>query len=231
MRRLLVTSVAIFPLISCAGEMPQDVLEKWEKTKIDIASITNMGSRFYQSLSNFKYNSDKYDADYEFIVGDLDHDISDTAIIHIVGNLNSNVTLGNHSELIVMGNVSKNTVITVDGIARIYIGGTHSGVIESNGSSVIYIKEHMRGSIHTGDPSTEIYIYGDLSGAIRPSSQVGSLASLNVYGYTDISTIKSIFGYKYTEFSAAFHYSNYKPGIYQYPIPNNKYYTIVNESL
>ena len=130
MHRLIIKIVAIFPLISCADEIPHGVLEEWEKTKIDVASITDMSSRFYRSLSNFEYNSDKYDADYEFIVGDLNHDITDTSVIHILGDLNSNIILDDQSELIVMGNVADNAVITVNDIARIYIGGIHFGMIE-----------------------------------------------------------------------------------------------------
>jgi len=188
------------------------------------------GVQFHRSLRNFKYNSAKYDEGYVMVKGDLNHDISDMPLIHILGDLNAEITLEDQSELIIMGDISKDSIIHVNGLAKVFIAGSLFGSILSAESSVIYIKEHMRGLITVGSPTTVIDVDGDFLGEIRPYDEKEHVVTITVRGFTDIKSINDIFSYKYTDLKATFHYSNKEPGIYEYLIPGNKYYTIVNQS-
>lgn len=228
MKYLLTIILSIISMTSIASGLSTTDMAQWEKTKIDVASIQGIGGKFYRSLRNFKRNSSKYDAEYEFIKGDLNYDVSGMLIIHILGDLNSKITLDDQSELVIMGDVSKDSVIYIDGMSSIFIGGSVYGSIISRGSAGIYIKGLVKGLITTGLPSAEIEINGDLLGEIKPNDKKGGLVALTVYGFSDIKTIRDIFSYYYSSLNAAFHYSNFKPGIYSYPMPNNKYYTIIN---
>lgn len=230
MKYVISISLSLICIVANASELSESQKAKWEKTKIEVASIMGIGGQFHRSLRNFKYNSATYDEEYVLVKGDLNHDISDMLLIHIIGDLNATVTLQDHSELIVMGDVSKDSIIHVNGFAKIFIAGSLYGSILSIESSDIYIKEHMRGLITTGSPATKIEIDGDYLGEIRPNGEKEHLATITVRGFTDIKSINDIFSYKYTDLKAAFHYSNKEPGIYEYLIPSNKFYTIINQS-
>ena len=229
MKYLLAILLVITGSISIASELGESDSAKWERTKIDVASIRGIGGNFSRSLRGFQRNNTKYDEEYVLIKGDLDHDISDMLLIHVIGNLNSKLKLEDHSEVVIMGNVSKDSVIYIDGMSKIFIGGSLYGSIISSDSADIHIKGDVKGLITTGSPSTELEVGGDFSGELKPNDKEGSLVFMTVHGFTDIKKIKEIFSYKYTELNAAFQYSNTNPGIYHFPIPNNKYYTIINQ--
>ena len=135
-------STICIPLI--ASELSKPDLAKWEKTKIEVASIQGVGGKFHRSLRGFKRNSTQYDEEYELIKGDLNHYISDMLLIHVIGNLNSKLTLEDHSEVVIMGDVSKDSVIYIDGMSNIFIGGSLYGSIISSESAEIYIKGNAK---------------------------------------------------------------------------------------
>jgi len=230
MKYLLTPLLLIICIPVIASELSKSDLDKWEQTKIEVASLLGVGGKFHRSLRGFKRNSTKYDEEYELIKGDLNHNISDMLLIHVIGDLNSKLNLEDHSEVVIMGDVSKESVIYIDGMSNIFIGGSLYGSIISIDSAEIYIKGNVNGLIKTGSPSTEIKIDGDLLGEIKPNNKDGNLVTIDVNGYTDINKIKDIFSYRYTELKAAFHNSNIKPGIYYFPVRDNKYYTVINQS-
>lgn len=224
---VLLSTICI-PLI--ASELSKSDLAKWEKIKIEVASIRGVGGKFHRSLRGFKRNNTQYDEEYELIKGDLNHNISDMRLIHVIGNLNAKLTLEDHSEVVIMGDVSKDSVIYINSMSNVFIGGSLYGSIVSSDSAYIYIIGSVKGTITTGSPSTELEVNGDFSGDLKPNDKEGSLASITVHGFTDINKIKEIFSYKYSVLKAAFHNSNAKPGIYHSPVPNTKYYTVINEA-
>lgn len=224
----ILLSTTCLPLI--ASELSKPDLAKWETTKIEVASIQGIGGTFHRSLRGFKHNNTQYDEEYELIKGDLNHDITDMLLIHVIGNLNSKLILEDQSEVVIMGNVSKDSVIYINGMSNVFIGGTLYGTIITSESAEIYIKGNVTGLITTGSPSTKLEISGDFLGEFKPNDKKGSLVTMKVHGFTDINKIKEIFNYKYSKLNAAFHNSNTEPGIYNYPIRDNKYYTIMNKA-
>lgn len=226
--RILLLALLACALSAHATDSSHD--ERWQTIKIKVASITDLSGIFSRSIRIFRQGDGVYkDINYEFIEGNADSIIKDTETIHILGDLNSNVHLKDHSELIIAGNVNKKSIINVSGISRIFIGGTLFGSIISTDSSEITILGNHSGTIRTGDPSTKLTIHGDFNGKLSPYNEEGSLLTLNVFGYTDINKIKNIYKPPYTLISGAFTLSNTEPGIYYPNPPYQKYYAIISK--
>lgn len=204
--------------------------ERWQDIKVKVASITDLSGIFSRSIRIFSQGDGVYkDINYEFIESNADSTIKDAETIHILGDLNGDVYLGDHSELIIAGNVNKKSTIYVSGISRVFIGGTLFGSLTSTDSLELTILGDHSGTIRTGDPSTKLTVHGDFNGALTPSNDEGSLLTLNVLGFTDINTIKNIYKPQYTRISGAFKFSNTEPGIYYPSHPYQKYYAIINK--
>ena len=158
-------------------------------------------------------------------MGNAVDDLNDVNVIHITGNLNANVSQNDHSELVIGGDVGKNSHIKTTDIARIYIAGDLHGTISADSSAEIVIKGNHNGIIKTGDPHTNIVVFGDFNGLLLPNDK-GSLLSIKVYGYTDSKKIETIYGHGYTEINSSFYSSNINPGIYQVSKPYGSYYVV-----
>jgi len=204
--------------------------QRWQAIKIQVASITDLSGIFSRSIRIFSQGDGVYNGlNYELIEGDTDSDIRDTDTIHILGDLNNDVYLKDHSELVIAGNVNSSSNIYVSGIARVFIGGTLYGSIISTDSLDITILGNHSGTIRTGDPSTKLTVHGDFTGTLIPNKKQGSLLTLNVFGFTNINTIKEIYKPQYTQISGAFKLSDAEPGIYYPSHPYQKYYAIINK--
>ena len=120
------------------------------------------------------------------INGDSDATVSapEGGLIHIHGNLNADLEVGGHHEVILSGNTSSNTTINASGFFHIYIAGSMRGQIVTSGSSEIWIDGDLTGSIRTGSPSTKLHVGGDFSGDVSPANDA-SLLRLSVGGFAD----------------------------------------------
>jgi len=149
------------------------------------------------------------------INGDSDATVSapEGGLIHIHGNLNADLEVGGHHEVILSGNTSSNTTINASGFFHIYIAGSMRGQIVTSGSSEIWIDGDFTGSIRTGSPSTKLHVGGDFSGDVSPANDA-SLLWLSVGGFADNELISAISQIGYTQFSAIVSHSNVDPGLY-----------------
>ncbi len=140
--RIILATLLFLPLCSAlANEPVKNKPSSWHDIQLQVASITDISNIFSKSIRIFAQGEGTYSGmDYEFVEGDAVTDIKDTETIHILGNLSANVYLDDHSELIVAGNVSEKAKIFVNGISRIFIGGSLHGSIISTGSVDITIK-------------------------------------------------------------------------------------------
>ena len=207
-----------------ADSSADESLHSWHQTQFDVASIIDIDKNFNASVNIFRNEGDIYNLyDEKIINGDAESDITNAAVIHIVGDLNANINQTDNSELVIGGNVSKKSTIRTSGISRIFIAGDLNGTIDSEASAVIVVKGSHNGTIITGAPSSKISIHGNLKGSILPKDEKGALLSIEVYGYTEGEVAENICGYPYTQIRAAFHLSDIKPGIYEPGRPHGGY--------
>lgn len=134
-------------------------------------------------------------------------------IIHINGNVNSNIELGGHSEVIVRGDLASTSTMNVSGISHMYVGGSVRGRIVSTGTLAIWIDGDFIGSLETGNPSTNLHVRGDLTGRITPFEDA-ALLWLVVNGHASDELISNISMLGYTQFNAAIDHSDVEPGLY-----------------
>lgn len=134
-------------------------------------------------------------------------------IIHINGNVNSDIELGGHSAVIVRGDLASTSTINVSGISDMYVGGSVRGRIVSTGSLAIWIDGDFIGSLATGSPATNLHVRGDLTGRITPFENA-ALLWLVVKGYVSNELISDISTMGYTQFNAAIDYCDVEPGLY-----------------
>lgn len=134
-------------------------------------------------------------------------------IIHINGNVNSNIQIGGHSAVIVRGDLASTSTMNVSGISHIYVGGSLRGRIVSTGSLAIWIDGDFIGSLETGSPSTKLHILGDFTGKVTPFEKA-ALLWLVVKGHASDELISNISMLGYTQFNAAIDHSDVEPGLY-----------------
>jgi hypothetical protein len=137
----------------------------------------------------------------------------DGGLVHVYGNLNSAVEVGGHYEIVIMGDVGPDAVISASGFCDIFVGGRFGGTLRSTGSARIWIETDLDGSIKTGEPSTELYVGRDYIGDISPKDE-GSLLWLTVAGFARHASILKIAGCDYTQFNASIAKSDVPPGLY-----------------
>lgn len=229
-RHSLTVLICISSCYCIASPTTNEQLTQWEKIKLNVAAITALDSKFMKSVSIFRGSEYYREHNFLEIVGDANSDIKETEVIHIQGNLNANIYLDGHSELIISGDVNKNSNIYTNDIARIYIGGSLQGSVVANSSFQLNVAGNLSGHVLTGNPTSNITVLGDLTGTIKPNKGDGALVYITVYGNTDIKTIKQIYSHDYTEVIGAFNYSNAKSGTYHPQPPFQNYYTILNNS-
>jgi hypothetical protein len=211
------------------AELDDATRHRWEKVKLQVASMVDMNDRFRHSITIFTSGGSRSKKEYEYIVGNADANIDNFPVVHILGDLNADVQLSNHGELIVAGSVGENAKIRLGEIGRVFIGGSLHGTVWAEGSSGIIIMGNHTGVIETGDPRTSVLVHGDFTGKLRPAGKKGALVALTVRGFTDIKTIERIYASNYTVLNGSFFCSNMAPGIYQPNAPYSTYYAILKE--
>lgn len=219
----------LFSSISNATNSEESSSKKWKNIQINVAAITNLEDQFSKSVAIFAREANPY-SNCKVINENSNTEIRDSEITHIHGDLNSNIYLDGHSELIIGGNVNPSVSIFVNGISRIFIGGDFKGSIIAKSSYSLHIMGSHSGLITTGNPSTKVIVHGDFEGKLQPNKGKGALASIQVHGFTDIKAIKKIYANKYTQLNGAFYNSNITPGIYQPQPPFPTFYTVINQT-
>jgi hypothetical protein len=211
------------------------IARRWEAIKPVIAYINVMDNiKFYKSSAFWQYGylqngqwtgfseGDLKDALLRegktniLVKGDCLNNISssDTALVHIYGNLNAELNLNGHSEVIIGGDVTSKGIIKAQGITNIYVGGNVEGSILNSSMSVVWINGKLRGEVTTGTPSTSIHIIGAVAGRIFPAKDA-ALLDLDVHGFMAWNLLAEIGKYPYTEFSASVGISDKPAGIYK----------------
>lgn len=216
-----------------AEESPQ-LLERWETTKIDVSSIIRSSNSFFRSLYIFKSGPDVLgnSVRFEIVEGDALAEISGSNVVHILGNLDSDIYLDGNSELVIAGDVSPYANIYVNGITSIFVGGSFAGTIHSLSSLDIDIKGDYNGLIRSGTPTTDLVVNGEFGGFFEPFDNNDlSSASIVVYGFTEQVRIENIWQGKFVMLKGAFYLSDGEPGIYDITgrSPGTTYYTIVKQ--
>ncbi len=227
-RHSLTILIFIFSSYCIASPTTNEELSQWEKTKLNVAAITALDSKFMNSVGVFRGSEYYRENSFLEIKGNANSDIKEYEVVHIQGDLNASIQLHGHSELIISGDVNKNARIYINDIARIYIGGSMLGSVIANSSFQLNIAGNLSGHVLTGNPTSKIIVLGDLTGMVQPNKGDGALVSITVHGHTDIEKIKKIYSNDYTEIIGAFKYSNDKPGTYHPKAPFQNYYTILN---
>ncbi|MEO9594127.1 hypothetical protein [Rhodopirellula bahusiensis] len=149
------------------------------------------------------------------IDADADSTISapDGGIVHINGDVNADLELGEHHEVIICGDVCKNATIRADGYHHLYVAGSVFGEIAVSGSSSIWIDGDFKGKLTTGTPSAQVRVLGDFAGEVNPLEQA-ALLSLAVGGYASHGLMTDLAMKGYVEFHATVGRSNVVPGLY-----------------
>jgi hypothetical protein len=137
----------------------------------------------------------------------------DGGVVHVTGNLNSELETGHFHEVIICGDVTENAIIRATGFSHIYIGGSMSGRIETTGSAKIWIDGDFDGFIATGNPFMTLYVTGDCRGVIMPH-QAPALLYLVVSGFASRDKLTEIAAIGYTVFNASVGFSDAKAGLY-----------------
>ncbi|BFM22421.1 hypothetical protein [Gilvimarinus japonicus] len=229
MKNAVTILLTIFSLANCIIATAESKDKTWEDVQIQVASITDINDQFYKSINIFTAERYPYQGSgCKVINGDSIDEIQGSEVVHIKGNLRSDIILDAHSELVVGKDVMPGVKIHVNGLARIFVGGDFKGKIIAQSSYSLHVMGSQVGVLTTGSPSTNVIVHGDFSGKMYPNEGDGSLASLQVYGFTDIAVIKNIFSRKYTQLNGAFYNSNVEPGIYQASRDSLALYTVVN---
>lgn len=213
-----------------ASEKCLDSASRWQSVLIDVAAIPEISLEFRRSVWGAQFGENQYESPGSLLVpGDAAEPLENYEFVHICGDSLSDIFLTDHSELVIAGDVKRDSKINVDGISRIFVGGSMAGTVKSKSSLKLYIRGDFTGFIETGSPATKVEVQGDFSGVIKPNEENGALLSIDVKGFTDIDTIKRIYESEFTQLIGAFEKSNVAPGIY--PVsPLRSYYVVREES-
>ena len=134
-------------------------------------------------------------------------------VIHVNGDLNADLDCAGNLEIVIQGNVSRNSIIRANGFFHIYIGGSIYGRIVSQDSGKIWCDGNHLGDIATGHPSMNLHITGDCVGSIVPKGKA-SLLYLCVDGFMKNESISNIAAIGYTVFNATIGFGDVEPGLY-----------------
>lgn len=137
----------------------------------------------------------------------------DGGIVHIYGDLASEVRIAGHYEIVITGDVLPEAKIDASGFCHLFVGGEFSGRLRADGSSKIWIGSNFRGAIETGNPSTELHIGGIFSGDVLPA-ETAALLWLTVGGFASTSALTKIVNHRYTQFNASIASSDADPGLH-----------------
>jgi hypothetical protein len=140
-------------------------------------------------------------------------DAPDGGILHISGDLLSDIEIGGHHEIVIGGNVASGCAIRTSGYSKVYVRGSFHGQICATGSSDVWVDGDFTGSIKTGTPSTKMHIAGDFTGLIAPSEKA-ALLWLSVDGYVESLALNSFEKLGYTQFHASVGTSDVPAGLY-----------------
>ncbi|TWT32311.1 hypothetical protein KOR34_40730 [Posidoniimonas corsicana] len=137
----------------------------------------------------------------------------DGGLVHINGDLATDLEIGGHHELIIRGDIIADCTVLASGFHHVYVGGSVAGTIRVDDSSKLWIDGDFTGAMTTGHPTSRIDVAGDFSAIIRPTRQA-SLLYLSVGGFSEHQRICEIADLGYTEFNASIGASDTAPGYY-----------------
>ena len=140
-------------------------------------------------------------------------------VLHVNGNLEAEVESDGHHEIVIGGDVTKNSTIHCSGFCSIFINGSFNGSIQSTDLVKIWIGSNCSGTITTGHPSTDIRIVGNYDGKIEPRGNP-SLLYLAINGFAANESLSRISDLGFTQFNAAVAISDVEPGLY--PLSNHR---------
>jgi hypothetical protein len=135
------------------------------------------------------------------------------ALVHVLGDLASTLKVGQHSEIVIGGDIRPGAEIQMNGIGSVFVGGDLEGCVRSTSMLTLCVYGHMLGTLYTGHPSTRMAVRGDFTGQIQPL-QKASLVFLEVKRFMAYKSLEAIARHGYTQFDAAIGVSDRPPGIY-----------------
>lgn len=207
----------------------------WERIKLSVAHVNvienptfHLSEAYWRSGnvpmndSRFRKSSGDLDAPIRgardmtvLVQGDCNSNIRvrSGSIVHIVGDLRGRITVSDHCEVIVGGNVHEGATIDCWGIVSVFVGGDVRGSILSRGMQFVWVGGNVTGELTTGMPVTEIRVSGSFDGTIRPHEGPGILM-LEVRGFCAEKRMKEIAEHGYPLFAASLGKSDRPPGLY-----------------
>lgn len=236
--RFLKTSTAILCVIFFSFTLPslkaQELDANWEETKLMVATIS-ASTRFLgftRSIVLFENSDPRTDKSLglNLIEGSANSTIEEGGAIHITEDLNADVYLSAHSELVIGGSVSSSSSIYVSGLSAIYVNGSFEGEIHSTEPFHLHVNGDYHGKVRFTGSSNKIVVYGDFFGEVEPSGNSELYSAIVVVeGFTEQAVIESVYSHEYVTLTGVFYSSNVTPGIYESGFPGRKYYTVLEQ--
>lgn len=224
--RLILLSLMIFSTYVNADTEPHnaDIESNWWRVQLKIGELVSLHDNFQSSFCTFvQEQCFTHNGDYLLVNKNLNDSVQGGKVVHIKGDLNTDIVIGEHSELVIGGDVSHESTIYSEGISKVFVGGNFYGKIESRRSSSIYVMGDFKGTLYTGAPSTHLVVKKDFEGIIIPNLGSGAILTVDVKGYASREFIESFYNLDYTKVNGYFGSSDMPTGVYRF---NNHNLTI-----
>lgn len=138
----------------------------------------------------------------------------DNSLVHIYGDLNAELTVGNLSEIVIGGSVKPGGRIRAEGIVTVYVGGSVEGPLDFKGMSLLWVNRDLQGEVGTGAPSTAIYVIGNADAKISPTGKA-ALLKLDVHGFMPWSRLLETAEARYIDCQASIAFSDKEAGLHR----------------
>ena len=170
-----------------------------------------LGMAFSNSIGHWHHGN----GEPVLIEGDCTEDLSvpNHGLLHIAGNLSSQITAAGHYEIVVAGDVTETGSIVGSGFCHVFVGGSFAGKLAATDSTKLWVDADLTGSVGTGMPSTLIHVGRDFRGEISPTGSL-SLLYLIVRGFASNKRISHIADLGYTQFNASIGTSDDSVGLH-----------------
>lgn len=202
------------------GSNESELDKRWSNVKLKVYKLSvELDSSFHRSLTSWQHSTEQ---PVTLVRGDAEDDIEGGAngVVHVLGDVSGTITGSKQCEIIIAGDLVEAGRIRLNGISKVFIGGSLKGEIQNRSSTTIFVQGDLSGSIQTGSPSTEIRVEGNFDGTIEPVRS-GSMLSLNVEGSMLNDAIRGVTSHKWTRFQASIGRSDLPVGLYQGTVPGS----------
>ena len=206
----------LVPNSTSAETSAENKESNWRRVQLQVGELVSLSDYFHSSLCTFvKRRCFEFEDEFLLVPGDLNDEVGGVRVVHIKGDLNSDIIISDHSELIIGGDVAEHSTIYSEGISRVFVGGSFYGKLESISSTRIFVMGDFKGALYTGTPSTHLSVKRDFEGTIQPLTGDGALLTVDVKGHADGKVIKAFYESDYTSINGYFGSSNMADGVFR----------------